>query len=164
MPETSQLPPPGADLVASGMDRINDHLQRYLEDGRKGHLMDLRHAGGYDFSPTLLLKVIGRKSGNPQVLPLFYGLFGDEVILVGSKGGHPQHPSWFLNLTSGGDVSIQIVEDRFRASWRLLEGDEYRKVWDYMITIYPPFAEYQKATERQIPLVALKRLERIDRL
>jgi len=164
MAESTELPPPGADLVASGMDRIRDHLQLYLEDGRKGHLMDLGHAGGYDFSPTLLLKVIGRKSGKPHILPLLYGLFGDEVIIVGSKGGHPDHPAWFLNLTAGGDVTIQIVEDRFRASWRLLEGEEYQKVWDYMTTIYPPFAKYQVATERQIPLVALKRIERVEQL
>ena len=164
MPESSELPPPGADLVASGMDRIREHLELYLSDGRKGHLMDLRAAGGYEFSPTLLLKVVGRKSGKPYVLPVFYGLFGDEVIIVGSKGGHPGHPSWFLNLTAGGDVAIQIVEDRFRASWRVLKGEEYAKVWEYMIGIYPPFAEYQKATERQIPLVALKRLERVEEL
>jgi len=159
-----KLPPPGADLVASGMDTINEHLQIYLKDGRLGHLRDLRDAGGYDFSPTMLLKVMGRKSGKPHVLPLLYGLYGDEVIIVGSKGGHPDHPSWYLNLIAGGDVTLQIVEDRFRASWRVLEGEEYKKVWDYMITIYPPFAQYQKATERQIPLVALKRIERVDEL
>jgi len=164
MPEDSDRLVPGADLVESRMDWIYDHLQIYLDDGRKGHLKDLRDAGGYDFSPTLLLKVIGRKSGKPHVLPLLYGLFADEVIVVGSKGGHPDHPAWFLNLTSGGDVTLQIVEDRFRASWRVLEGKEYGRVWDYMIGIYPPFAEYKKVTDRQIPLVALKRLERVAEL
>lgn len=164
MKAKGELPPPGADLVASGMETINEHLQIYLKDGREGHLQDLRDAGGYNFSPTLLLKVMGRKSGKPIVLPLLYGLFGDEVILVGSKGGHPEHPSWYLNLIAGGDVTIQIVEDCFRASWRVLEGEEYAKVWDYMTGIYPPFAKYQKATDRQIPLVALKRLEQIDQL
>jgi deazaflavin-dependent oxidoreductase (nitroreductase family) len=164
MPETGKLPPPGPDLVASGMETINEHLKIYLEDGRKGHLRDLRDAGGYDFSPTMLIKVIGRKSGKPHVLPLLYGLFGDEVIVVGSKGGHPDHPSWFLNLKAGGDITLQIVEDCFRASWRVLEGDEYTKVWDYMTGIYPPFAKYQQVTKRQIPLVALRRLERVERL
>lgn len=158
------VPPPGADLVASGMETINEHLQLYLKDGRKGHLQDLRQAGGYNFSPTLLLKVKGRKSGKDHVLPLLYGLYRDEVIIVGSKGGHPDHPAWFYNLTAGGDVAIQIVEDRFRASWRVLDGEEYAKVWEYMTGIYPPFAEYQKVTERRIPLVALKRLELIDAL
>jgi deazaflavin-dependent oxidoreductase (nitroreductase family) len=164
MRRTGELPPPGADLVASGMDTINEHLQIYLKDGRLGHLQDLRQAGGYDFSPTLLIKVMGRKSGKPHILPLLYGLFGDEVILVGSKGGHPKHPSWYLNLIAGGDVTLQIVEDRFRAFWRVLEGEEYKKVWDYMIGIYPPFAQYQKATDRQIPIVALRRIERVDEL
>ena len=162
MRRTGELPPPGADLVASGMDTINEHLQIYLKDGRLGHLQDLTQAGGYDFSPTLLIRIMGRKSGKPHVLPLLYGLFGDEVILVGSKGGHPEHPSWYLNLIAGGDVTLQIVEDKFRASWRVLEGEEYKKVWDYMIGIYPPFAQYQKATDRQIPLVALRRIERVD--
>jgi len=164
MPENIERPPPGPDLVASGMDTIAEHLEIYLADGRKGHLRDLSEAGAYDFSPTMLLKVIGRKSGKAHLLPLLYGLFGDEVIVVGSKGGHPDHPAWFVNLTAGGDVTLQIVEDRFRASWRVLEGQEYAKVWDYMIGIYPPFAEYQKATKRQIPLVALRRYERVEQL
>jgi deazaflavin-dependent oxidoreductase (nitroreductase family) len=159
-----EVPPPGAKLVASGMDTINEHLQLYLKDGREGHLQDLRDAGGYNFSPTLLIRMIGRKSGKPHVLPLLYGLFSDEVIIVGSKGGHPDHPAWFYNLTAGGDVTLQIVEDCFRASWRVLEGEEYANVWDYMIGIYPPFAGYQKVTERQIPLVALKRIEQVEQL
>jgi deazaflavin-dependent oxidoreductase (nitroreductase family) len=164
MRKEGDIPPPGEDLVASGMDTINEHLQIYLKDGREGHLQDLRQAGGHNFSPTLLIRMKGRKSGKDYVLPLLYGLFGDEVIIVGSKGGHPDHPAWFYNLTAGGEVTLQIVEDCFRASWRVLEGAEYAKVWDYMIGIYQPFAEYQKVTERQIPLVALKRLEQVDAL
>lgn len=160
----SNLLAPGADLVASQTDRLGEHLRLYLEDGRKGHLMDLRYAGGYDFSPTLLLKVVGRKSGKSFIVPLLYGLFGDEVIVVGSKGGHPDHPAWYLNLIAGEDITLQIVEDCFRVSWRVLDGQEYKKVWDYMAGIYPPYTEYQEATERQIPLVALKRTEKVAKL
>jgi deazaflavin-dependent oxidoreductase (nitroreductase family) len=151
-------------LVASRMGWINDHLQVYLADGRKGHLVDVRDMGGYEFTPTLLLKTIGRKSGRPLIVPLLYGLYGDAVIIVGSKGGHPEHPAWFLNMQAQEEVTFQIVEDRFIGPWHVAEGAERAKIWDYLVDLYPAYADYQKSTDRPIPVIALTRRQRIDAL
>jgi deazaflavin-dependent oxidoreductase (nitroreductase family) len=163
-PEDTNLPPPGEDLVAARMHWINQHLATYLADGRKGHVVDIRATGGFEFSQTLLLKTVGRKSGKPLIVPLLYGIFGDEVIIVGSKGGHPKDPAWLVNMRAQDDVTFQIVEDRYIGPWRELQGAERAKVWAYMAGIYPPFDDYQKSTERLIPVIALTRRKRIDTL
>lgn len=151
-------------LVASRGDWIGEHLRVYLEDGRLGHLVDIRDMGGYEFTPTLLLKTIGRKTGKSFVVPLLYGIYGDEVVIVGSKGGFPEHPAWFLNMQKQVEVRFQIVEDCFQGGWRIAEGEERTKVWEYLIGLYPPYAEYQKVTDRKIPIVMLKRNRRVDAL
>ena len=164
MTEGSLMQEGDPELVASRMGWINDHLQTYLADGTKAHFVDIRDMGGYEFTQTLLLKTIGRKSGRPLIVPLLYGLYGDEVIIAGSKGGHPQHPAWFLNLQEQKEITFQIVEDRFIGPWRLAEGAERAKLWEYLVSLYPPYADYQMITEREIPVVALTRRAKIDAL
>jgi deazaflavin-dependent oxidoreductase (nitroreductase family) len=153
------------ELIASRSGWIGEHLKLYLESGgRQGHFVDVRDMGGYEFTATLLLKTIGRKSGRSSIVPLLYGLYGDELIIAASNGGADDHPGWYLNLERQEELRFQIVEDRFRGGWRLLAGAERTRVWDYLVGLYPPYADYQRATARKIPVIALKRESRVDSL
>ncbi len=137
-------------------DWIRDHIRRYLEsDGADGHMWDL---GGPGLVPTLLLTTTGRKSGKSQILPLIYGKTENGYAIVASKGGSPSHPAWYLNLTADPDVKIQVEAERFRARARTATGAERSTLWDQMVGIYSPYADYQKRTEREIPVVILEPL------
>ena len=141
------------------------HLANYLEtDGADGHYLDFRPAGGGPKVPTLILKTIGRKSGDIHLSPLIYGRHGDEVVIIGSRGGAPAHPAWYLNLTARPDVEFQIAAEKWRGPWRELCDADRDRVWAEMVAIYPPFTDYQAATERKIPILMLKPVEPITAL
>lgn len=127
-----------------------DHMNRYLEtDGEDGHI--------WRGVPTLLLTTLGRSSGEQRMLPLIYGKDGDDHIIVASKGGHADHPAWYLNLQASNAVSVQVASDKFSARAELVEETDRARIWDMMAEIWPPYNEYQEKTDRQIPVVRLRR-------
>jgi len=131
-------------------DWIKDHLQRYLEsDGADGHI--------WNGVPCLLLTTRGRKTGTWQTLPLIYGKDGDDCVLVASKGGHQQHPAWYLNLDAEPEVRLQVGADKFTARARTAAGTERARLWALMCEIWPQYTDYQTATQREIPVVVLSR-------
>lgn len=148
------------------MDWVGEHIRTYLEtDGREGHDIDMEAVGGKPgATPSLLLKTIGRKSGQAHILPLIYGKFGDEYAIIASKGGAPAHPAWFLNIEASDEVAFQVKQDHFIGTWRVAEGDERDSVWAGMVDIYPPYTDYAEATDRHIPVVLLKPTAKTDRL
>lgn len=150
-------------LLKRTQNFVDDHRALYLRSGgAEGHIVDLSHAGARGLLPTLLLKTKGRRSGRASIVPLIYGVFGDEWVVVGSKGGATEHPAWFLNLESQRDVAFQVGAQAFAASWRLAEGEERGKVWSYMQHLYPPYADYSVAAGgRTIPLVMLRPIGQI---
>jgi deazaflavin-dependent oxidoreductase (nitroreductase family) len=143
-------------LPAQVPDWIRDHLRRYLESGgADGHLWDSTFAGGPGLLPTLLLTTTGRNSGKPRVLPLLYGTAHDGYVIVASKGGAPLHPAWYLNLVAQPQVKVQVRERQFRAKARIATGEERSSLWRQMVGLYPPYEDYQRRTEREIPIVVL---------
>jgi deazaflavin-dependent oxidoreductase (nitroreductase family) len=135
---------------------IKDHLRRYLEtDGADGHLWDSSSVGGPGVLPCLLLTTTGRRSGESLLLPLIYGEADGGYVVVASKGGAPQHPAWYLNLEANPDVGLQVAANKFSAKAQTVSGAQRKKLWDLMAKIYPPYNDYQKKTEREIPVVLL---------
>ena len=127
-----------------------DHMNRYLAtDGADGHI--------WRGVPTLILTTTGRRSGEPRMLPLIYGKDGDDYIIVASKGGHADHPAWYLNLDATRTVNVQVAADKFTASAEVVEGHDRGRIWDMMAQIWPPYVEYQAKTDRFIPVVRLRR-------
>jgi deazaflavin-dependent oxidoreductase (nitroreductase family) len=127
-----------------------EHMRRYLEtNGEDGHIWNGR--------PTLLLTTIGRKSGQKYTTPLIYGESDGRYLVVGSRGGAPEHPQWYQNLLVNPDVEVQVMGDRFKARARPAGPDEKPALWQVMVAVYPSFAEYQTRTDRQIPVVILER-------
>ena len=140
-------------------DPIYEHLRRYLEtDGEDGYLWDSTVVGGAGVVTTLILRTIGRKSGNELVTPLIFGEEDGTYIVIASKAGYPQHPAWFFNSQAADQVDVQVKAERFKATARVVEGEERTRLWDKMVDIYPPYTDYQAATERQIPVVVLERV------
>ena len=139
-------------------DWIKDHLKRYIEsDGADGHLWDASDAGGEGMLTTLLLTTTGRKSGLSLTLPLIYDKTDTGYCIIASKGGAPDHPAWYLNLVADPNVHVQVAADKFDAVARVAEGEERARLWEQMVGVYPPYTDYQAATEREIPVVVLER-------
>ena len=138
---------------------IQDHMARYIAtDGADGYLWDASLGGGKGMIATLLLTTIGRKSGKALTLPLIFGQSGAEYMVVASKGGAPAHPSWYLNLQANPEVKLQIKGDKFTARARTANPQERAALWPKMVAIYGPYADYQTKTDREIPIVILKRI------
>jgi deazaflavin-dependent oxidoreductase (nitroreductase family) len=138
---------------------IQDHLNRYIAtDGADGYLWDASLGGGKGLVPTLLLTTTGRKSGRSLTLPLIFGEAGTGYVVVASKGGAPTHPAWYLNLEANPEVTVQIKGDKFAARAHTADAAERASLWPLMVGIYGPYADYQKKTDRQIPVVVLKRI------
>jgi deazaflavin-dependent oxidoreductase (nitroreductase family) len=143
-----------ADL--SAISWIAEHIKLYREDPEKAHHWDSSPLGGPGILPTLLLTTKGRKSGEDRALPLIYGETGEKsYVIIASKGGAPTHPSWFLNLEANPECHLQVGAKSVTTRSRIAEGDERAKIWDEMAKIYPPYLDYQKATDRKIPVIVL---------
>ena len=127
-----------------------DHVDRYIAtDGADGH--------DWNGHPTLLLTTRGRKTGEARTLPLIYGRDGDDVLVVASRGGAPNHPRWYLNLEADPEVEVQVKGDRFHAHARTATAQERPRLWDIVTKVFPDYLDYQTRTTREIPVVVLER-------
>ncbi len=131
---------------------VKRHVRRYVEtDGEEGH--EWRGA------PTLLLTTRGRRSGTLRRTALIYGEDGEgRYVLVASKGGAPEHPSWYLNLVEHPEVWLQVGAERFAARARAATAEERPRLWRLMASIWPPYDDYRRKTEREIPVVIAERV------
>ncbi|MCP4006283.1 MAG: nitroreductase family deazaflavin-dependent oxidoreductase [bacterium] len=137
------------------MPWIAEHIELYRKDPEKAHIWDSTPLGGPGDLPTLLLTTTGRKSGEPRSLPLIYGNFGNGYVVIASKGGLPDHPLWYRNLKATPECDLMVGAKAVSARARVAEGEERERIWTQMVGIYPPYVDYQKATERTIPVVVL---------
>lgn len=80
-------------------------------------------------------------------------------MIVASQGGAPKHPSWYRNLTADPVVEVQIRADRFTARARTASPEDKQRLWPLVVSVYPPYDEYQQKTDRDIPLVLLERVD-----
>jgi deazaflavin-dependent oxidoreductase (nitroreductase family) len=107
-------------------------------------------------APVLLLTTIGRRSGEPRTVPLLYLRDGENVVIVGSKGGMSRHPLWFRNLEANPEVEIQIGKEKQRMTARRAAEREKSALWPRLLEMYRDFADYQARTDRNIPVVILE--------
>lgn len=134
---------------------IAEHTKLYQSDPEKARLWDSTPLGGPGVLPTLLLTTTGRKSGTQRSLPLIYGEVADSYVVIASKGGMPTHPLWYRNLEAKPECDLMVGAKAISARARVAEGEEREKIWNMMVEIYAPYVDYQKATERVIPVVVL---------
>lgn len=102
--------------------------------------------------PVVVLTMLGAKSGKLRKIPLMRVEHEGRYAAVASMGGQPAHPVWYFNLLAHPLLELQDgpVKRDYRA--RLVEGDEKALWWKRAVAAYP---EYQKKTDREIPVLAL---------
>jgi deazaflavin-dependent oxidoreductase (nitroreductase family) len=129
-----------------------EHVDRYREtDGAEGHEWE-------EGTRILLLTTTGRKSGESRTMPLIYARSGDALVIVASRGGTDGHPSWYLNLEAEPEVEVQVLGDRFKARARTASAAEKPPLWELMVGEWSHYEDYQRRTEREIPVVLLERV------
>jgi deazaflavin-dependent oxidoreductase (nitroreductase family) len=127
-----------------------EHIDRYIAtNGAEGHEWQDTHA--------LLLTTTGAKSGTERIAPLIYGTHGDDYLVVASKGGAPEHPAWYVNLSADPHVKLRVGSELFDATARDATADERPELWSIMVKEWPAYDEYQTKTDREIPVVILTR-------
>lgn len=127
-----------------------EHVKKYREtNGAEGH--------EWQGATVLILTTTGRRSGEPRSTPLIYGRDGEDYVVVASKGGDEDHPSWYLNLVADPRVEVQVLADRFAARARTATPEEKPRLWQAAVDRWPAYADYQRKTSREIPVVILER-------
>ncbi len=107
--------------------------------------------------PVLMLTTTGRRSGRPRTVPLTYFEDGDALLVVGSRGGSPRHPDWYLNLEAEPDAEIQVGKEHRRVRARRATEEEAERLWPVVLERAPVYGRYRARTTRDIPLVLLER-------
>jgi F420H(2)-dependent quinone reductase len=126
------------------------------------HVLLYRLSGGrigrkFRCSPVLLVDHVGRKSGKRFTSPLIYGADGDDLVLVASYGGARKDPAWWPNLKAHPETMVNVLGEKRAVTARQATPEEKARLWPMMVGIYGPYEDYQKKTERDIPVVILSR-------
>jgi deazaflavin-dependent oxidoreductase (nitroreductase family) len=114
--------------------------------------------GHFAGRPLLLLTTLGAKSGQPRTVPLVYTNDGERMVIIASKGGAPTNPDWFHNLRANPHVTVELGTEKFEARATITSGDERQRLFDAQAAVMPGFADYQRNTTREIPVVVLERV------
>ena len=132
---------------------VRDQVETYERTGGReaNTLMDTG-------MPVIIVTMRGNKSGKVRKIALMRVEHDGDYALVASKGGAPEHPVWYYNLTAHPDeVAIQDGPEPFPVEVRKLSGGERAAWWDRAVAAYPPYAEYQTKTDREIPVLVAHR-------
>ena len=128
-------------------------------DRNKAVIEEFRANGGQvkGWAPLILLTTTGAKTSQPRIAPLMLVTEGDRILAVASKGGAPKHPDWYLNILAHPNVTVEVGSEKFETVARILTGEERAQAYKRAAEVFPPYAEYQKKTTREIPVIALER-------
>ena len=137
-----------ADYTPSPSDWVREQVELYERtDGVEGNT--LRDTG----LPVIIVTNSGNKTGAIRKTPLMRVKDGDNYVLVGSRGGAPQHPQWVHNLRANADVEIRDEAEVQRMRVREVEDNATRsRLWAVAVEAYPPYEDYQQRTNRTIPV------------
>jgi F420H(2)-dependent quinone reductase len=136
------------DYQPSPSDWVREQVTEYEASGgkRANTLLDTG-------LPIIVVTTRGQRSNKLRKSPVMRVEHEGEYALVASKGGAPENPNWFHNLVAHPDeVTIQDGPAPFRVTIREVSGDEKARWWERAVAAYPPYAEYQEKTDRQIPV------------
>jgi deazaflavin-dependent oxidoreductase (nitroreductase family) len=127
----------------------------------QAHVRAYRLSGGrigrtYRGAPVALVDHVGRKSGKRRTSPLLYLGDGDDIVIVASYGGARRDPVWWPNLKANPRTTVQIGSQRRSVIARQATPEEKQRLWPKLVAIYPPYEDYQRRTERDIPVVLLQ--------
>jgi len=133
---------------------MSDFNRGVIEEFRANHGVV---GGPFEGAPVVLLTTTGARSGQTRVNPLV-GLVEDGTLYVfASKAGAPTNPDWYHNLLAHPDVKVEFGDDRFDAVASPVTGPERDRLFAVQVERMPGFGDYEKATDRVIPVVELRR-------
>jgi deazaflavin-dependent oxidoreductase (nitroreductase family) len=135
------------------MPQANDWNRRIIDEFRANQG---RVGGPFEGRPLLLLHHTGARSGVQRVNPLAYQKVGDGYAVFASKGGAPTNPDWYHNLVANPRAKIEVGTDTIDVAARVAREDERRRIWEEQKRLMPGFADYERVTTRQIPVVILE--------
>jgi deazaflavin-dependent oxidoreductase (nitroreductase family) len=138
------------------MSELNDFNQGVISEFRANQG---KVGGQLANMPVLLLTMTGAKSGRALTRPLVYTTDGDRIVVIASFAGAPNNPSWYHNLVANPEATVELGSERFRVRAAVTAGEERQRLFNRQAAQMPIFADYQKKTTRQIPVLVLKRID-----
>ena len=130
--------------------------QSVIEDVRQNGRPTSGPFAGRDL---LILTTTGARTGAARSSALAFTRAGDDYVVIASKGGSPQHPGWYHNLVANPIVTVETGGERFQAqAIALASGEERDRLYAAQAERYPTFRDYERKTDRTIPVVRLRRL------
>jgi deazaflavin-dependent oxidoreductase (nitroreductase family) len=138
----------------STIDWVREQVEEYEASGGT-RANTLRDTG----LPVVLVTSRGVKSGKLRKTPLMRVEHDGDYLAVASQGGAPKHPVWYHNLVADPKVELQDQNRKWDAVARLLGGEERAQWWERAVAAFPPYADYQRRTEREIPVFPLERTD-----
>ena len=141
MPLTGEYEPSPSDFV-------RDHADRYMASGG---------TDGADMKgkPVILLTTVGARTGKIRKTPLMRVEHDGEYAVVASLGGAPKHPVWYFNIKANPRVELQDGTETRDYEAREVFGDEKATWWERAVEAWPDYADYQRKTDRAIPVFVL---------
>ena len=113
--------------------------------------------------PVVVFTTRGAKSGKVRKNPLMKVEHDGVYAMVASQGGAPKHPTWYFNLKAHPDqVTVQDGPEPWDGVAREVTGEEKRQWWERAVGVYPPYAEYQQRTDREIPVFVVERADPVN--
>jgi deazaflavin-dependent oxidoreductase (nitroreductase family) len=112
--------------------------------------------GQFAGAPLLLLHTVGARSGQRRVNPVMYQKVDGGYAVFASKAGAPVSPDWYHNLLAQPQVTAEIGTRTVELVARVADGDERERIWAAQKAAYPGFADYERKTTRQIPVIVLE--------
>ena len=109
--------------------------------------------------PVVLLTMVGAKSGKLRKVPLMRVEHDGAYAAIASMGGAPQNPTWYANVVQHPGLELQDGPAKWDMTARLVTDDERAAWWDRAVAAYPDYADYQRKTDRQIPVFVLERTD-----
>lgn len=137
-----------ADVKLSPTEWVQEQTKKILETGTTEGTLVLG-------KPIVLLTVRGAKTGALRYTPVMRVEHEGSYAVVASKGGAPEHPTWYYNIQAHPEIVLQdgTVAKEYVA--REVDGAERAEWWERAVAAYPSYAEYQEKTDRQIPVFVL---------
>ncbi|HET8960482.1 nitroreductase family deazaflavin-dependent oxidoreductase [Nocardioides sp.] len=129
---------------------VRDQVEKYERSGgtEGNEIMGL---------PIVVITSRGARSGNLRKNPVMRVEHDGAYAAVASKGGAPEHPEWYHNLVAHPEVDLQDGPEPAAYVARIVTGEERAAWWERAVAAYPPYAEYQERTDREIPVFVLER-------
>ncbi|PYG01897.1 deazaflavin-dependent oxidoreductase, nitroreductase family [Georgenia satyanarayanai] len=138
------------EYAPSPSDRARKQAELYeMSNGQEGNTLGGR--------PVVILTSVGAKSGKLRKTPLMRVEHEGRYAAVASLGGAPKHPVWYFNVVANPHVELQDGAEKWDMQAREVTGAEKEEWWARCVEAFPPYAEYQEKTDREIPVFVLER-------